>query len=327
MTTPLRWGILSTGRIAHSFANGLKFAKAAELAAVGSRDGASANRFGDEFGIPRRHASYADLASDSGIDAIYIGTPHNLHMENTLLCLNAGKAVLCEKPFAINAEQGRAMVKLAREKRIFLMEAMWTRFFPLMRRLREMIAEGVIGEVRMVSADFGFRAEVNAESRLFAPAYGGGSLLDVGIYPVSFAFMLLGKPSAIASKAHLGATGVDEEAAMILKYDRGQLAVLHSAIRTESLHEAIVMGTRGSIRVHAPFWKPSVMTLTNEDGALKRIKLAYKGNGYQFQAEEVMACLREGRTESSIMPLDESIAIMETLDAIRAQWGLTYPME
>ena len=189
--------------------------------AVGSRTQAAADRFADEFGIPRRHASYADLAADPQVDAIYVATPHAFHRENTLLCLQNGKHVICEKPFAINAAEARTMIDTARANKLFLMEAMWTRFLPIMGEVRRLIADGAIGPMRMVQADFGFRAAFNPVHRLFDPALGGGALLDVGVYPLSLASMLLGRPDRITAVAELGATGIDEQTGIVLGYPRG----------------------------------------------------------------------------------------------------------
>lgn len=321
-----RWGILSTGNIAAQFAAGLAVLPDAELVAVGSRTADSANAFGDRFGVPRRHASYEALANDPDVDVIYIGTPHTLHQDNSLLCLRAGKPVLCEKPFAINGRQAEQVVGYARERGLFLMEAMWTRFLPHVERVRQIIAAGTIGEVRMVHASFCFRTRLDPAHRLFDPALGGGALLDVGVYPVSLASMLLGPPASITGVAHLGSTGVDEQFAVTHGYAGGQVALLSAAIRTSAPHEALILGTEGRIKLHDAWWKPSLLTLTTADGD-ETIEPEAVGNGYNYQAAEVMRCLREGRTESPIMPLDETLSIMRTLDDIRAQWGLRYPAD
>jgi predicted dehydrogenase len=327
MSETIRWGILSTGNITKQFARGLAALPDAQLLAVGSRSRESANAFGDMFGVERRYASYEELASDPDIDAIYIGTPHPFHKENSLLCLSHGKAVLCEKPFAINAQQAQEVISYARQKRVFLMEAMWTRFMPIMVRLRELLAEGVIGEVRMINADFGFRARPNPEHRLFNPALGGGALLDVGIYPLSLASMILGQPDRITSMAHLGETGVDENDAIILGYPGGALAVLTTAIRTLTPMEVVLNGTDGRITIHSRWWCPNRMTVEIYGKEKTEIEMPYAGNGYNYEAAEVARCLRAGLLESSVMPLDETLALMQTMDKIRAQWGLTYPME
>lgn len=323
----IRWGILGTGSIAGQFARGLAALDDAKLVAVGSRTAAAAAGFAQRVGAERAHGSYAELAHDPQVDAIYIATPHPLHHANTLLCLGAGKAVLCEKPFAINAGEAAAMIDAARARGLFLMEAMWTRFLPHMLRLRELLAAGVIGELRMLQADFGFRTEFNPHSRLFDPALGGGALLDVGIYPVSLASMLFGAPERVAGLAHLGSTGIDEQSAMLLGYAGGQLAILSQATRTSTPHEALLLGTAGKIRVHSSWWKATTMTLSVDGQPDQLIDVPATGNGYNYEAAEVGRCLRAGATESATMPLDETLAIMRVLDALRAQWGLRYPGE
>lgn len=325
MAEKIRWGILGTGGIASKFADGLTALPDAETAAVGSRTQESADRFGDKYQIPRRHSSYEALANDPDVDVIYIATPHTFHAENTRLCLEAGKAVLCEKPFAINAQEAQGMVALARQKGLFLMEAMWTRYLPIIVHVRRLIADGVIGEVRMLNADFGFRTGFNPEGRLFNPDLGGGALLDVGIYPVSLAYALFGKPAEVKTLAGLGATGIDEQSAYLFGYPGGQLALLSSAVRTSTPHEAIIAGTDGMIRIPS-WWNARQFTLT-KNGETSVIELPFHGNGYNYEAAEVMRCLREGLLESDTMSLDETLSIMGTLDAIREQWGLVYPKE
>ncbi len=357
MATITRWGILGTGAIAQQFARGLRALPEARLVAVGSRTAESAERFGQAFDIPRRHADYRALAEDADVDVIYIATPHPFHAENALLCLRAGKAVLCEKPFALNAMEARTVIVEARQRRLFLMEAMWMRYLPAIVQVRRWIADGVIGEVRMVMADFGFRAAFDPHSRLLDPALGGGALLDVGIYPISLASMVLGQPARVMGLAHLGATGVDEQSAYIFEYAQGQLAVLSSAVQTATPTEARILGTEGAIHIHAPMYRPERLTLTRKgladvpsrlpagfkslgrglglDRVWQRLRSAggsdyhfpLHGNGYNYEADEVARCMRAGRLESAIMPLDETLAIMETLDQLRAQWGLLYPGE
>jgi predicted dehydrogenase len=327
MSHRIRWGILGTGKIAHQFAAALRRLPDGELIAAGSRSAASAARFADELGISRRYQSYAELVSDPEVEVIYVATPHSCHAENTRLALNAGKAVLCEKPLTISAAQARAAVQLARERKLFLMEAMWTRCFPLMKKLRELLASGAIGKVRQLTADFGFRAEYQDEPRLFGPEFGGGALLDVGVYPASLASMFFGPPTKIVGTANLGPTGVDEEAALILTHRGGEMAILHTAIRLETAQEAIITGTQGRLRIHCPWWRPVAMLLSRDRKPDERFDFPLTGNGYEYEAQEVMDCLRSGKLESTLMPIDESLCIMETLDTIRGQWGLKYPME
>ncbi len=327
MAEKIRWGILGTGNIAHQFARGLAAAEEAELVAVGSRTAEAAAKFADEFGVTRRHLSYEALAHDAEVDAVYVSTPHPFHCDNTILCLNAGKSVLCEKPFSMNAREADAMIGLAREKGLFLMEAMWTRFTPAMAKIRALIAEGVIGEVRMLQADFGFRGSFKPESRWLAPELAGGAVLDVGVYPISLASMIFGEPAQIVSAAHLGDTGVDEQNAAIFSYSAGQLALLSSAVRTTTPQEAVIMGTEGMIRIGADWWRPQRFTVQRAGQSPEVFDLPFRGNGYNYEAEEVGRCLRAGELESKIMSLDETRSIMQTMDTLRAQWGLVYPSE
>ncbi|MDZ4763090.1 MAG: Gfo/Idh/MocA family oxidoreductase [Chloroflexota bacterium] len=328
MAEKTRWGILSTGSIAGIFATGLKELPDAEIVAVGSRSQDSADAFGARFNIPRRYASYEDLANDPEVDAIYIGTPHPMHKDSALLCLNAGKAVLCEKPFMLNAGETRTVIQTARERGVFLMEAMWTRFIPATTKVRELIASGAIGDVRLMTVDFGFRATFDPKHRLFAPELGGGSLLDIGVYDLALASLVFGRaPIHVVADADKGATGVDEQMAAILRYDDGALAVLTSAVRTDTPQEAVINGTHGRIRIHSQFWRPTRLTVTIPNEPERVYDIPYAGNGYHYEAAEVARCLREGLTESPTMPLDETLAIMETMDTIRAAFGLVYPRE
>lgn len=327
MTEPIRWGILGTGNIAHQFARGLADTPDATLVAVGSRSIDTANTFADEFDIERRHPTYEKLADDDGVDAVYVSTPHPFHKDNSILLLEHGKAVICEKPFTINAGDAKAVIDIARQRDVFIMEAMWTRYLPAVVRARELIAEGAIGDVRLVQADFGFRAGINPEGRLFNLALGGGALLDVGIYVISMASMILGpEPSRVASTTQIGETGVDEQSAFLLQYPGGELAVLSCAVRTGTAVEARIFGTEGSILLHGPFFRCGALTV-KRGGEEEHIDLPLEGNGYNYEAAEVGRCLRAGLKESDVMPLDETLALMELMDSIRAQWGLSYPTE
>jgi predicted dehydrogenase len=323
---PLRWGILGPGGIARRFSNDVKPLPGHVLAAVGSRDHAKAVAFADPYDIPNRHGSYEDLVADPSVDVVYVATPHTFHKEHALLALRAGKHVLCEKPFTINAGEAEAVVAEARSRGLFLMEGMWTRCFPVMHRLRELVSSGAIGDPRMLYADFGFRTGVDPNGRLFNPALGGGALMDVGIYPVSLASMLFGGPTRVAALANLGSTGVDEETAMLLGYGEGRLALLSTAVRLNTPQDATLVGTEGTIRVRSPWWAPRALTVTR-GGASETEELPFTGGGFQFEAEHVAECLRAGKTESDVIPLDETLQIMRTLDRLRAEFGLTYPME
>ena len=328
MAGKICWGILATGTIARKFAEAVRIVPDAELVAVGSRSAETAEKFGEQFNIPRRYASYEALANDPDVDVIYVATPHNFHMENTILCLEAGKAVLCEKPFAVNAGQVLRMIDVAGEKKLFLMEAMWTRFLPVIAQVRWWLGEGQIGEVWYLQADFGFRGEWNPEGRHLNPELAGGALLDVGVYTVALASMVFERPPVkIASAAHLGQTGVDEQSAMVFSYEAGELAVLFSAVRTKTPQEAVIVGTKGTIKIHSPFWCATTAAISIKEKKDETVEMPHKGNGFEYQIEEVMQCLRTGRLESDIMGLEESLEIAGTMDEIRAQWGLKYPVE
>lgn len=327
MADSVRWGVLGPGGIARQFATGLQAVEDAKLVAVGSRAKETADAFGDEFGIPRRHVGYDELANDSEVDVVYVATPHAFHMENTLLCLEAGKAVLCEKPMAMNAGQSQIMIDTARETDVFLMEAMWTHFFPAMAKVRELVGDEAIGEVRQVKADFCFRGGWNPEARHFNPALGGGGLLDVGVYCIAFAQMVFGRePREVTGFADLVETGTDGQAAMVLSYDDGAFAVLTCAVRTSSPHEAYVLGTEGYIRIPHSFWKSDRLVLVKGDDE-EEFVFDLLGNGFGYEALEVGRCLRVGERESRIMPLEKTMAIQRTMDRLRNQWGLKYPME
>ena len=328
MRDKIGWGIMGTGKIAQAFATGLSILPDADLVAVGSRTAQTANQFGKQFGVPNCHASYEALVNDPGVDVVYVATPHAFHKDNMVLGLEAGKAVLCEKPFTINAQEAQTAVRVAREKNLFLMEAMWTRYIPLVVKLRELLADGVIGDLQMLEVGMAFVAPRDDSYYFFNPHLGGGILLDGGAYAVSIAFMLFGGPPArIASMAHLGETGVDEQSAVIFGYDQGQLAVLYMSFRTGIPPAARIMGSKGRIAIHPPIFKPTQLTISRNDEPDDVIEIPLEGNGLNYEAAEVMRCLRTGKLESETMPLDETLEIMRTLDQIRGQWGLKYPME
>lgn len=326
---PIRWGILAPGRISQKFAAALADAAGARLTAVGSRDAGRAGAFAAAHGIPATHAhgSYEALAADPEVDAVYIGSPHSGHCEHTLLCLAHGKHVLCEKPLAVNAAQGERMVAAARASGLLLMEAVWTRFLPSLARARELVAGGAIGEVRLVQADFGFRAPFDPHSRLFAPELAGGALLDLGIYPLTLASLFCGPPVAIHATANLGPTGVDEETAIVLRHARGELATLSCSLRSDTPREAHIIGTAGRLRLLFPWWAGTGLAVQRGGGGEKLLDLPSRGGGYAHEAEAFMDLLRAGRTEPDVMPLNESLSILRTMDTIRAQCGVRYPAD
>ena len=328
MSDTIKWGLLGLGSIARKFATGLQSTPGAEIYAVGSRSQDKADAFGAEFGASQCHGSYEALAADPDVDVIYVATPHNYHKPNTIMCLEAGKHVLCEKPFAVNADEAQAMIDCARAKGLFLMDAFWTRFFPAMAKVRELVSSGAIGDVMLVQADFGYRTgQVMPESRLYDMNLAGGALLDVGSYCVQLASMVYGRqPKDILTQAVLGETGVDELSTTLFRYSDYEMATITTAIRLSTPQEVRIVGTKGYISIPSLWWVPREL-LVVIGGQAETLTFDMVGNGYNYQAVEVGDCIRAGKLESDVMPLDETHAIMQTLDRIRAQWGLRYPFE
>jgi predicted dehydrogenase len=364
VTEQIRWGIIGTGHIAKQFARGLNFLADAELLAVASRTQETAEAFAAQFRISRAYPSYADLVGDKDVDAVYVATPQNRHMADCCLCLEAGKPILCEKPFAMSAAEARHVVGLARSKRLFCMEAMWMRFFPLMQEVLALVRDGAIGEVQTLTADFGTPVKFDPADRRYRPEV-GGALLERGVYTVSLASQVFGPPDGIVSTAAFGTTGVDEQVGIVLTYSAGQMALLSASLRTYTFNEAVITGSGGRIRIHEPFIRPHKTTMRKyhssgseasgrpdlkgrlasyaktipwvqrmylrsegflSRGTSTRVRL-FEGNGFNYEAAEVGRCLRAGAAESETMPLDETIAVMETMDAIRRQWAKVPPQE
>jgi predicted dehydrogenase len=319
--SPVRWGILGTGGIARAFADDLRLTGSGVAVAVGSRSQGSADRFADEFGIANRHASYESLVADPDVDVIYVATPHPMHHDNALLALRAGKHVLVEKPFTMNAAEAREIVRVARQNGLFAMEAMWTRFLPHTAVIRDWLGQGVLGELVTVTADHGQWFAEDAEFRLFAPSLGGGALLDLGVYPVSFASMVLGAPSRIVSMSDPAFTGVDAQTSILFGYDSGAQAVLTCTLRAKSPTRAAIVGTDATIEVEGNFYAPTAVTLVPRKGDPTRVESVHEGRGLRHQADEVARRLAGGELESPLMPLDETVSIMETMDTVLAQAG------
>ncbi len=318
------WGIIGLGKIAHKFAQDLAKGKNMRLHAVASRSLDKAQAFADQYGAGYAYGSYEELVNCPDLDVVYIATPHTLHCENTLFCLEAGIPVLCEKPFAMNRQQVEKMISKAQEKNTFLMEAFWTRFMPTTVKALELIEQGEIGEVLAVKADFGFRPVFNPTGRLFDPQLGGGSLLDIGIYPVFLALLLLGKPQEIQAMANIGNTGVDVDCGILFKYLGGRMAHLHSTILADTKTEAFIYGEKGTIHIHTQWHAPSWFTLIKEGERPQNFNFDYFSNGYHYEAEEVVRCLVAGKKESDLLPLSFSMDLIELLDAIREKAGIQY---
>jgi len=319
MSEPLRWGFIGTGWIADSFAADLAFTDSGRVVAVGSRQMETADRFADRFDIPNRHGSYEALVADPEVDVVYVATPHPMHHPDTLLALRAGKPVLVEKPFTMSEAEARELVSVARAEKLFLMEAMWTRFLPHIAEIRRLLAGGALGDIVTVSADHGQWFEKDPDFRLFAPELGGGALLDLGVYPVSFASMVLGAPKKIVTLSDPAFTGVDGQTSMLFGYAGGAQAVLTCTSGARSPTRAAIVGTEARIEIDGDFYSPTSFTLTTRAGDRTRFEEPHEGRGLWHQADEVARCLREGLLESPLMPLDESISIMETMDTVLAQ--------
>lgn len=327
MTERLRWGILGTGGIARLFTSDL-LETGFTVAAVGSRTQASADAFAAEYGIPRAHGSYEALAADPEVDAIYISTPHPFHAAGALLAIEHGKHVLVEKPFTINAAEARRVVDAAAERGLVVLEAMWTRWLPHMVRVRELIASGALGEVRALIADHDQKLPVDPSHRLQNPELGGGALLDLGIYPVSFAWDVFGAPASVHAISSPTLTGVDRQTAIIFGYPGGEQAVLHTQLDARGPSTAAIIGTEARIEIDPVWYTPTSFSLIDStDAVIERFEQPVAGRGMQFQAAELERLVAEGSLAGEILPPEESVAIMGTLDEIRRQIGLRYPGE
>ncbi len=323
----LRWGILGPGGIARAFTSDLRTAGRI-VTAVGSRNVETATAFAAEYDIPRAHGSYEDLVADPDVDIIYIATPHPFHAEQAILALEAGKHVLVEKPFTLTALEAARVRDVASEHGLLAMEAMWTRYLPHMVRIRELISEGALGDVRAVFADHTQKISSDPAHRLNAIELGGGALLDLGIYPISFAWDILGAPTAISAQAHLGETGADIEVATIFTHGSGALSTTLSAARSAGPNTASIVGTEARIDIDSVWYNATSFRLVAPDGTvLESFASAIDGRGMQFQAIAAEQYIARGLTDSDILPIDETVAIMGTLDEVRRLVGVTYPQE
>ena len=327
MSREFRWGILASGGIAQAFARDLSYFNNHIVAAVGSRSQESADAFAAEFPGCAAYSSYEALVADPSLDAIYVASPHPYHVSNTVLALNAGKPVLCEKPFTINAAEAREMKAAADANGVALMEAMWARFLPHMHKVREILASGILGQIWAVEADHGQRLSDYANPRHWEPSLGGGALLDLGIYPISFAHMVLGVPNKISASATFTDKGVDASSSVIFDYKDGAQAILTSNMMVSTPCRATICGTLGKIEIDRTFYNPASMRVIMHDGTTTEYPSDYKGHGLREQAAEFERVVRNGDKSSSILTPDESILIMESLDEVRRQIGLIYPSE
>ncbi len=350
----IRWGIWGTGAIAHSLVADFPFVKGAVVQAVASRTGQHAQRFATRYGVPKSYTGIEPLLNDPEVDVIYVATPNSRHMQDSVACMEAGKAVLCEKPFALNLTEAQGIVGTARQRKVFCMEAMWTRFIPAVIEVKRAIDSGVIGPVCLMQGNFAYPVPAGVESRFFDANAGGGALLDRGVYLISLAQHLLGAPESISGSAYLGSTGVDEQSAYQLVHKGGALADFAASLRTRGTNEVTISGERGVIRMGEPFYRahrivtqsfatpqanvgveppagglknsPSIKALRRRLSPLLEMlqrgrvqTFPFPGNGYQFELQHVTDCLREQRLESAIMPLSDSLEVMRTMDVLRAQ--------
>lgn len=360
MSNPVRWGIWGTGGIARQVAADFPLTKNSQLRAVASRSLDRAQRFANEFGVIGAYQGLDRLLADRDIDVVYIATPHRCHAPDALACLRAGKPVLCEKPFTLNLAEAEQVVAAARAHNLFCMEAMWTRFFPAVIAIKRLIAQGAIGNIRLIQGNFGYVASPGHDVLAQPVELGGGALLDIGVYPVSLAHHLLGEPGSMQGAAVLTPGLADEQSVYQLAWPNGALAYLASTLRAETPNDFLIAGDLGVLHIPEPLFRPHRFTLRRyaqrvppaatslgkirqhqfpwDNAEFKRLyrllsplvdslrrgrmhRHLFPGNGYQFQFDEVARCLAEGRTESPIMPLDDTLAVMRTMDRLRAQWA------
>lgn len=318
-------GIIGTGKIAAKMAADLKYVKDVIPYAVASRTQSAADKFAQENGFKKAYGSYQAMAEDPNVALVYIATPHNLHFENTMMCLANGKHVLCEKPFAVNGTEVRQMVHKAEEKQLFLMEALWSRFMPHIIKAKELIAEGAIGKVKLLSADFCMYPDFNPEGRLFNQSLIGGSLMDIGIYPVFLAMLLLDKPTKVQAIAGMGVTGVDYNCSITFGYQDEKLAVLHSSMQSKKGVNAIIEGENGTIIFDSPWHAPSNFTLIDKEGHETTYQFEKKGHGYHYELQEVINCLNREQLQSNVWSWNNSLELINLLDLIREKAGIIYP--
>ncbi|MBE0654237.1 MAG: Gfo/Idh/MocA family oxidoreductase [Bacteroidales bacterium] len=318
------WGILGLGSIAHKFATALAATERGKLISVGSRSAEKAKSFGEQYGAESFYGNYEQLIKDENVEIIYIATPHPLHYEYTRKCLEAGKHVLCEKPITINSAQFEELKDLAASKKLFYMDALWTRFLPHIEKMLEYIQNKRLGEIIAISADFGIKPPRNPVGRLFNPELGGGSILDIGIYPIFLSLLILGYPDEISVSSLIGDTGVDETCGILFRYNSGAIASLFSTFLANTKTAAEIAGTEGRIELHRKFFAPTSLTFIPESGEKEVYSFSIKSNGYEFEAEEVMRCLDDGMTESPRLSLKFTSELMRLLDEVRMKAGMLY---
>lgn len=326
----IRWGILGCGRIARKFAADLRLVDDAELTAIASRNTETLELFAKDFPCKHHHNSYEALAANDDVDVVYIATPHSHHYQHTMLCLNHDRAVLCEKAFAINSRQANEMINTAKERKVFLMEAFWTKFLPHYKKLQDLLQQKTLGDIKSVLINFGFRTSEKSPQRLFDPLLGGGTLLDIGVYNVFMTLSVLGKPDSIEATMTASPTGVDEQIAVLFKYNNGAMAQLFSSFVSNLPTQAEINGTEGCITLTTRFYEPSATIQLSKKIPYERevVPVEKKGGfGYHYEARHVNECLRKGLIESPVMTHADTLLLMEILDIIRNKARIEYPAD
>lgn len=324
MDTKIKWGIIGLGKIANKFAADLLLSPNAILQGVASRSKSKAAEFGATYQSVSHYSSYRELAEAPDIDVVYIATPHVFHFELTMMCLESGKSVLCEKPMGMNRDEVKAMVETANSKNLFLMEGIWTRFIPATAKMIDLIEADTIGELRSIRADFGFKGDRNPESRVYKKALGGGALLDVGIYPIYLSLLLLGIPADMEAEARLIETGVDGSCSMKFGYGNGAEAILDSSLVADTPLEAHIEGRKGTIKMHRRFHHSERLSVLRDGKVEEEFLIPYQGNGYLHEIEEVNDCIAKGTTESQKLPHRLSLDLITIMDKVRKEIGLSY---
>ncbi len=323
----IKFGIIGAGRIAETFAESLNGIKEGVLYAIASRSKEKAEAFKEKFGVEKAYDSYQKMYEDEDLDCVYVATPHGLHYEQMLEILDYKKHILCEKAFTLNHEQAEHVFKKAKEKGVFVMEAMWTRFLPTILDVMAHVVDKTIGEVTQLEATFSFDANRSPEDRLYNKKLGGGALLDVGIYPITFTNLILGPPAEVDSNVTFYDTGVDYYETIVYEYENGAVATIKSGLNKDLPREAIVYGTKG--KIHIPnFWSAEEANVYDEnDKLIEHIEYKHPVNGFEYEIKEVISCIKNNRLESDIMPHETTISILRQMDTLRKKWGLIYPQE
>lgn len=327
MSDNIRWGILGPGKIANKFAQGLQTIPDATIQAVASRTLSRAQEFAEQYSARTSYGSYEELLADQSVDVVYVATPHSYHKDLVMQSIAAGKHVVCEKPMGINANEVEEMICAAREKGVYLMEALWTYHLPVWKKIKEWIDAGKLGDIRQFHADFSFKGSKDLSTRLYNPDLAGGALLDIGIYPIVMAFWVFGKsPENVASLASLESTGVDAQSSYLFQYDQGEMAILNSSFEVHGSKEAVISGTEGRVRIPL-FWRAQECFLENQEGIVEHFQAPHKATGLEYEAMAAMEDIRAGKLESSVFPQADSMRLVTMFDRLRKEWGVVYPGE